>query len=193
MQVRLHDATEARLTVIAEATGLAKSDLIRRAVEDFLDQAERTGTISFAFPVKKLASEDAPQSTSTPKLASSSPGPLAPVGRETKRVTNAPLTPPTGAPESGHPDVEISEARMKTLAQAGAFVAAAEVQALAAARRPEAKAPSPSGKTPRPHVPDAPGSSLGPTDPAPAPVESEPVSAPSPRRNRGAKSPSVVS
>lgn len=60
VQVRFPEATETRLDAVARRSGLAKSDLIRRAVDEFLDEVERTGSVSF--PVR----QDAVQTKAVP-------------------------------------------------------------------------------------------------------------------------------
>ena len=47
VQVRFSDKIDAALDRISEMTGLSKADLIRRALEYFIDEVERTGKIEF--------------------------------------------------------------------------------------------------------------------------------------------------
>lgn len=44
-QVRLTPELDSRLTAVAARSGLRKSDLIRRAIEEFLDRVESDGQI----------------------------------------------------------------------------------------------------------------------------------------------------
>ena len=46
VSVRFDAETTARLEVISDASGLSKADLVRRAVEEFLAQVERTGEMT---------------------------------------------------------------------------------------------------------------------------------------------------
>lgn len=53
--MRLPEDTEARLQAVAMQSGLTKADVIRRAVEAYLDEVERTGSINFPLRAERTA------------------------------------------------------------------------------------------------------------------------------------------
>ena len=53
ISVRFDEVTKARLDALSEQTGLSSADLVRRAVEEFLDRVEHNGHITI--PISRLA------------------------------------------------------------------------------------------------------------------------------------------
>ena len=55
VSIRLDETMAARLRKISDRTGLRPTDLIRRAVDDFLDEVETNGKLEFDIQLREKA------------------------------------------------------------------------------------------------------------------------------------------